>query len=212
MQFVTDCTNFQSLCPGEARSFLSFDRPTGRVRNVIAVQLAGGGVGSADTYARLFRKLLDGQLRLGSMLRSSAVCANPATCGTDKALYTPMPQDEDWLYSLGHWVEADPLVGDGAFSSLGLWLLPLDRRGARLLRRPGPRLCTERCSPVGALWSPDTQGLGHERGAVDTGSGPAPGPPAVRSRCGAAENQADICASALVVAGQVVPPFGVAGR
>jgi hypothetical protein len=91
------------------------------VVNFSQPQLAGGGVGSADTYARFLRKLLDGQLRLGSMLGSSAVCANPATCGTDKALYTPMPQDEDWLYSLGHWVEADPLVGDGAFSSLGVY-------------------------------------------------------------------------------------------
>jgi hypothetical protein len=84
-------------------------------------QLAGGGVGSAQTYAVFLRKLLGGQLRLGGMLGSFSVCANPLTCGTDEALYTPMPQDEDWRYSLGHWVESDPVVGDGAFSSLGVY-------------------------------------------------------------------------------------------
>jgi hypothetical protein len=84
-------------------------------------QLAGGGVGSAQTYARFLRKLLGGQLRLGGMLGSGSVCANPLTCGTDQALYTPMPEEEQWRYSLGHWVESDPLVGDGAFSSLGVY-------------------------------------------------------------------------------------------
>jgi hypothetical protein len=27
--------------------------------------------------------------------------------------------DESWHYSIGHWVEDDPKVGDGAFSSPG---------------------------------------------------------------------------------------------
>jgi hypothetical protein len=82
-------------------------------------QLAGGGVGTSETYARFLRKLLGGQLRLGGMLGSSPVCTNPATCGVDQALYTPVPPQESWSYSLGHWVESDPLVGDGAFSSPG---------------------------------------------------------------------------------------------
>jgi hypothetical protein len=82
-------------------------------------QLAGGGVGSSEVYARFLRKLLGGQLRLGAMLGSSAVCTNPATCGIDKAIYTPVPSQESWTYSLGHWVESDPVVGDGAFSSPG---------------------------------------------------------------------------------------------
>jgi hypothetical protein len=45
------------------------------------------------------------------------VCTNPATC--PEASYAPIPADESWHYSLGHWVEDDPLVGDGAFSSPG---------------------------------------------------------------------------------------------
>jgi hypothetical protein len=91
------------------------------VVNFSQPQVAGGGVGNAETYARFLRKLLGGQLWLGSMLGTPSVCANPATCGSDQALYTPMPADEDWRYSLGHWVESDPLVGDGAFSSLGVY-------------------------------------------------------------------------------------------
>jgi hypothetical protein len=30
-----------------------------------------------------------------------------------------VPPQESWQYSLGHWVESDPRVGDGAFSSPG---------------------------------------------------------------------------------------------
>jgi hypothetical protein len=33
----------------------------------------------------------------------------------------PIPPTESWHYSLGHWVEDDPKVGDGAFSSAGLF-------------------------------------------------------------------------------------------
>ena len=81
-------------------------------------QLAGGVRTSADNYARYLRKLLGGQLRMGAVLGSSAVCTNPLSCnGT--ALGTPIPANESWQYSVGHWVESDPLVGDGAFSSAG---------------------------------------------------------------------------------------------
>jgi hypothetical protein len=80
-------------------------------------QLAGGVMMTSDAYARFLRKLLAGQLRLGAMLGSSAVCTNLASCGA--ALYTPVPSSESWHYSLGHWVEDDPKVGDGAFSSAG---------------------------------------------------------------------------------------------
>jgi hypothetical protein len=82
-------------------------------------QLAGGGFGSAEVYARFLRKLLAGKLQMGALLGSSSVCTNPLTCGTAQALYTPVPSQESWRYSLGHWVESDPVVGDGAFSSLG---------------------------------------------------------------------------------------------
>lgn len=80
-------------------------------------QLAGGVRTSAANYARYLRKLLGGQLRMGAALGSQAVCTNPATCSA--AIGTPVPLNESWSYSLGHWVETDPAVGDGAFSSAG---------------------------------------------------------------------------------------------
>ena len=80
-------------------------------------QLAGGVVTTAGDYARFLRKLLDGQLAMGGLLGASAVCTNPATCS--QARFAPTPVGESWHYSLGHWVEDDPQVGDGAFSSGG---------------------------------------------------------------------------------------------
>jgi hypothetical protein len=80
-------------------------------------QLAGGVYTTASAYAIFLRKLLGGQLLMGSMLGSHAVCTNPRTCAT--AVLTPIPLAESWHYSIGHWVEDDPVVGDGAFSSPG---------------------------------------------------------------------------------------------
>jgi hypothetical protein len=86
---------------------LSFSRP-----------LLGGGMAmTSDAYARFLRKLLGGQLRMASLLGTSPVCTNRATCST--AIYAPVPSTESWHYSIGHWVEDDPKVGDGAFSSAG---------------------------------------------------------------------------------------------
>ena len=80
-------------------------------------QPAGGGATTAADYARFLRKLLGGQLRMGALLGSNAVCTNPLTCA--QALAAPIAPSESWHYSLGHWVEDDPVVGDGAFSSVG---------------------------------------------------------------------------------------------
>lgn len=80
-------------------------------------QLAGGVRTSTANYARFLRKLLGGQLRMGAALGSQAVCTNPVSCAG--ALGTPVPLTESWSYSLGHWLETDPVVGDGAFSSAG---------------------------------------------------------------------------------------------
>jgi hypothetical protein len=82
-------------------------------------QLGGGVVTSADTYARFLRKLLAGQLHMANLLGQGAVCTNPKTCELDEAQYTPTPIGETWHYSFGHWVEDDPVVGDGAYSSAG---------------------------------------------------------------------------------------------
>ena len=80
-------------------------------------QLAGGVATSAADYAVMLRKFLGGQLHMGKLLGTNAVCTNPTTCKA--AVYTPTPRGEDWQYSVGHWVDADRAVGDGAFSSTG---------------------------------------------------------------------------------------------
>lgn len=80
-------------------------------------QLAGGVNTTANDYARFLRKLLGNELRLASLLGTSKVCTNPATCAT--ALNTPITNGLDWHYSIGHWVEDDATRSDGAFSSAG---------------------------------------------------------------------------------------------
>lgn len=95
-----------------------------------APQLAGGARSSAADYAIFLRRILDGQLMLGA-LGANAVCtytgaSDPATgrkhC--DSALNSPAADPKAGLaeamdYSLGHWVENDPVNGDGAYSSPG---------------------------------------------------------------------------------------------
>lgn len=80
-------------------------------------QPAGGALMSADAYAKVLRKILAGTLLMNSALGTHAVCTDPASCS--QAVSTPSPKGEQWHYSLGHWVEDDPVVGDGAFSSTG---------------------------------------------------------------------------------------------
>lgn len=80
-------------------------------------QLAGGVRSSAADYATFLRKILNGQLRIAALLGSNATCTNPQSCAT--AVSTPITSGDDWNYSIGHWVEADPQRGDGAFSSAG---------------------------------------------------------------------------------------------
>ena len=82
-------------------------------------QLAGGAYASADAYALFLRKLLGGQLRMGALLGSTPVCTNRLTCPAGQAIFAPVPPNESWHYSVGHWVEDDAVVGDGAFSSPG---------------------------------------------------------------------------------------------
>jgi hypothetical protein len=82
-------------------------------------QLAGGVFTSSAAYASVLRKMLGGQLRMGALLGTHPVCTNPRTCAS--AVSAPIPSSESWHYSIGHWVEDDPKVGDGAFSSAGLF-------------------------------------------------------------------------------------------
>ena len=80
-------------------------------------QLAGGAASNATEYARLLRKIISGGLRMRDALGTFPVCVDPATCA--EAIFTPSPRGEQWHYAIGHWVEDDPAVGDGAFSSPG---------------------------------------------------------------------------------------------
>jgi hypothetical protein len=81
-------------------------------------QLDAGIRTTPASYAGFLRKILANQLLMHDALGSNAVCTNPYRC--QAALNTPIPQTEAWHYSLGHWVEDDPRVGDGAFSDPGL--------------------------------------------------------------------------------------------
>jgi hypothetical protein len=81
-------------------------------------QLAGGVVSSAADYARFLRKLIRNELRLRPLLATQTLCASDAAC-VRSGVTSPAPADEVWHYSLGHWVEDDPMVGDGAVSSAG---------------------------------------------------------------------------------------------
>ncbi|HSI52250.1 MAG TPA: hypothetical protein VLA61_28625 [Ideonella sp.] len=78
---------------------------------------------SAAQYAVFLRKLLKGELNLAASLGAHAVCTNPTDtahgCSPDASLPAPIPESESWHYALGHWVEDDPVMGDGAFSSPG---------------------------------------------------------------------------------------------
>jgi hypothetical protein len=82
-----------------------------------STQLAGGAGTSAAEYAKVLRKIVGGRLAMHDVLGMFAVCVDPATCSL--AIRTPSPPGEQWHYSVGHWVEDDPQVGDGAFSSPG---------------------------------------------------------------------------------------------
>lgn len=81
-------------------------------------QLAGGAQSNAADYGQFLRAMVRGDLKISGLLGAHPVCTNPQACPGD-ALKTPIPPNEAWHYSIGHWVEDDPVVGDGAFSSPG---------------------------------------------------------------------------------------------
>lgn len=94
-------------------------------------QLAGGIGTTPARYAQFLRNLLGGTRypHMWSALGTNAVCTHTNSTDCPSALFSPVNQsapgpvndvgDEQWHYSLGHWVEDDPSVGDGAFSSPG---------------------------------------------------------------------------------------------
>jgi hypothetical protein len=81
--------------------------------------LAGGMKITPETEAAFLRKIVSAKLKIHDYLGANPVCTNPSTCST--ALYTPVPSSESWHYSYNHWIEDDPVNGDAAFSSPGLF-------------------------------------------------------------------------------------------
>lgn len=83
-------------------------------------QPAGGMRLSGEGYAIFLRKILNGNLRMLENLGSNSVCTNLLACPST-SVSTVIPSSESWSYSLGHWIENDPIKGDGSFSSPGLF-------------------------------------------------------------------------------------------
>lgn len=82
-------------------------------------QLAAGVVVTPQGYAGFLRKVLRGDLAIAAALGTHKVCTNPAMPGCNAASSPESDPNEYMNYSLGHWVEDDPTVGDHAFSSAG---------------------------------------------------------------------------------------------
>ncbi|HMN75231.1 MAG TPA: hypothetical protein PKC97_04140 [Burkholderiaceae bacterium] len=82
-------------------------------------QLAAGVVATPQAYAGFLRKVLRGELAIAVALGTHKVCTNPSMPGCNAAYSPESVSTEYWNYSLGHWVEDDPTVGDHAFSSAG---------------------------------------------------------------------------------------------
>ena len=82
-------------------------------------QLAAGVVVTPQGYAGFLRRVLRGELAIAGALGAHKVCAQSAAPGCNAAFTPDSIGTEAWNYSLGHWVEDDPTVGDHAFSSAG---------------------------------------------------------------------------------------------
>ena len=95
------------------------------------------------------------------------VCTNPHSCAT--AVYSPIPS-EDVHDSIGHWVEDDPTLGDGAFSSAGAFgfypWISQDRTTWGVLARFSPTFNGAKGGGVVDVWAADTGGLGEWRSEV----------------------------------------------
>ncbi len=79
--------------------------------------VVGGLNATAAGYAKFLQNLLSQKYRLYNFLGTHPICTYPKACST--AVRSPLK--ENWHYSLNHWVEDDPVNGDGAFSSVGLY-------------------------------------------------------------------------------------------
>jgi hypothetical protein len=120
-------------------------------------------------YALLLRKIVRGDLTMHDALGTHPVCQPN---DLRQCQVRADPPGESWHYSIGHWVEDDPKVGDGAFSSpRRLRLLSVDRPQQGVLRRAGEER-QERRPDLGRLRSADPQGLHHRDAAIGRPAGP----------------------------------------
>jgi len=88
-------------------------KPTSMIA-VPPVLMTPPAVGTPTRWPRF--SVLIAWLKISALLGAHPVCTQPSTCAT--AVYSPIPA-EAVHYAIGHWVEDDPAVGDGAFSSAG---------------------------------------------------------------------------------------------
>jgi hypothetical protein len=93
---------------------------------------AGGGFISAQNYATLLQGIIrkDSPLIMKSLLNPAssdpyAVCTSMTdpkcvnASGQRLSHGTPVPSSLSWHYGIGHWIESDPISGDGTYSSAG---------------------------------------------------------------------------------------------
>ena len=86
--------------------------------------LAAGVYTTSNDYTLFLRRILSGQYQMSKTLSASPVCTNSAAAGCNAVpdqspIANATSGGESWHYSIGHWIEDDPVVGDGAFSSPG---------------------------------------------------------------------------------------------
>jgi len=79
---------------------------------------------TSDDYALFLRNIMNGTYQMSKTLSAFPVCTNSTVAGCNAvAGQSPIANasnnTEAWHYSLGHWIEDDPTVGDGSFSSTG---------------------------------------------------------------------------------------------
>ena len=145
----------------ELESQLGTDLPLG----YNGPDLAGGMKIAPNTETQFLRKIVSDQLVIHDYLGANPVCTNPVTCAT--ALYTPVPSTESWHYSYNHWVEDDPNVGDGAFSSPGAFGMYPWIDSTKTYRRSRASVVRQRrLHPIGLLRKEDSEGLPDRRRAI----------------------------------------------
>jgi hypothetical protein len=79
---------------------------------------------TSDDYATFLRNILNGSYQMSQTLSAFSVCTNWTVSGCnavpdESPITLASSEAEAWHYSLGHWIEDDPIVGDGSFSSAG---------------------------------------------------------------------------------------------